>query len=417
MQRDQYVRLLVGSDDCGEQKSGKHLAQSTKKVALERLLVHLRQICTTPYSVPGVQPDPYVLGSHVFETSGKLMVLKIIIHDIVLSQRKKMIIFSGFLSSLDVVEDLIHVLRTNKEDLGYTRVEGGMGIAQREFNIRKFQDPKSSTRIILTSIRANGEGITLTAAHHVVFLDEDWNPQVTLQAESRAHRIGQTEPVTIYKLLTRGTVEEQMQRRIMKKLYLSLKVNELSKPQSQPVMQDHENGSGLDASQLRALIQRSTATFDHTTIDISDLEDWPLVKVLDQLGQGEGANEEVESEAAGDFNEEHWLAEQERVEVSNFEGQKHLSSSMGSTEKADDTILNLPKAARRIGKETTMNIGGFPVAKHTIQTDKTAEKKGSAKMSAQEIFGHEDVSFRAVLKCTQILTASIDLFILPQQHR
>ena len=337
-----------------------------------------------------------MLGSHVFETSGKLMVLRTIINDIVLSQRKKLIVFSGFLSSLDVVEDLIHVMRVDKEDLGYTRVEGGMGIAQREFNIRKFQDPGSSTKIILTSIRANGEGITLTAGHHMVFLDEDWNPQITLQAESRAHRIGQTEPVTIYKIFTKGTVEEQMQRRIMKKLYLSLKVNELSKPQSPSVMQDQENRSGVDPAQLRALIQRSTASLDHTMADITDLEEWSLTKILDRLGSKEGAHEVVESEAADDLNEESWLAEQERVDICNFEGQKHRSSSMESPEKAADTVLDVPKASRRIGKETTVNINGYPVAKRTMHTKKPAEATESTKSSGHEIFGHEEVSLRAI---------------------
>ena len=57
-------------------------------------------------------------------------------------------------------------------------------------------------------------------------MDEDWNPQITLQAEARAHRIGQTQPVTVYKICTQGTVEEQMLGRIRKKLYLSAKVME-----------------------------------------------------------------------------------------------------------------------------------------------------------------------------------------------
>lgn len=66
-------------------------------------------------------------------------------------------------------------------------------------------------------------GINLASASDVVFLDEDWNPQITLQAESRSHRIGQTQKVIVYKLCTQGTVEEQMLGRIRKKLYLSTK--------------------------------------------------------------------------------------------------------------------------------------------------------------------------------------------------
>lgn len=62
----------------------------------------------------------------------------------------------------------------------------------------------------------------------MLIVSRDWNPQIMLQAEARAHRIGQTKPVTVYKLCTQGTVEEQMMGRIQKKLYLSAKVSLLS---------------------------------------------------------------------------------------------------------------------------------------------------------------------------------------------
>jgi len=62
---------------------------------------------------------------------------------------------------------------------------------------------------MLISTRAGGLGINLTSASDVVMLESDWNPQADLQAQARAHRIGQTQPVTVYRLVTQGTVEEQ----------------------------------------------------------------------------------------------------------------------------------------------------------------------------------------------------------------
>ena len=59
---------------------------------------------------------------------------------------------------------------------------------------------------MLISTRAGGLGINLATASDVVMLDQDWNPQIMLQAEARAHRIGQKQPVTVYKLCTQGTV-------------------------------------------------------------------------------------------------------------------------------------------------------------------------------------------------------------------
>lgn len=81
-------------------------------------------------------------------------------------------------------------------------------------------------KVMLISTRAGGLGINLASASIVVMMDSDWNPQADLQAQARAHRIGQTQPVTVYRLITQGTVEEQMMGRIRKKLYLSAKVTE-----------------------------------------------------------------------------------------------------------------------------------------------------------------------------------------------
>lgn len=69
----------------------------------------------------------------------------------------------------------------------------------------------------LLSTRAGGLGINLIAADTVIFYDNDWNPTMDEQATDRAHRIGQTKPVTIYRLVTRGTVEEKIVRRAQQK--------------------------------------------------------------------------------------------------------------------------------------------------------------------------------------------------------
>ena len=69
-----------------------------------------------------------------------------------------------------------------------------------------FNQEESEYRVMLISTRAGGLGINLATASDVVMLDQDWNPQIMLQAEARAHRIGQKKPVTVYKLCTQGTV-------------------------------------------------------------------------------------------------------------------------------------------------------------------------------------------------------------------
>ena len=75
--------------------------------------------------------------------------------------------------------------------------------------IDKFQDDED-TRLFLISLKAGGTGLNLTAADYVIHVDPWWNPAVEMQATDRAHRIGQTKNVMVYKLVTRGTVEEKI---------------------------------------------------------------------------------------------------------------------------------------------------------------------------------------------------------------
>jgi chromodomain-helicase-DNA-binding protein 6 len=77
---------------------------------------------------------------------------------------------------------------------------------------------------MLLSTRAGGVGINLTAADTVILFDSDWNPQNDLQAQARVHRIGQTKPVTIYRLVTAGTIEVVMLHRASSKLAIGTAV-------------------------------------------------------------------------------------------------------------------------------------------------------------------------------------------------
>lgn len=67
-----------------------------------------------------------------------------------------------------------------------------------------------SAQVFLISTRAGGMGINLTGADTVIFFDSDWNPQMDLQASDRCHRIGQTRPVVVYRLVAKGTIDERI---------------------------------------------------------------------------------------------------------------------------------------------------------------------------------------------------------------
>lgn len=98
----------------------------------------------------------------------------------------------------------------------YCRLDGSTKLEDRRDTVHDFQT-RPDIFIFLLSTRAGGLGINLTSADTVIFYDSDWNPTIDSQAMDRAHRLGQTKQVTVYRLITRGTIEERIRKRAMQK--------------------------------------------------------------------------------------------------------------------------------------------------------------------------------------------------------
>lgn len=194
-------------------------------------------------------------------------------------------IFSGFTKMLDLVEELLLLKGGDGVNFQSVRIDGGTCRARRNLGIRMFNDLDSDYRVMLISTRAGGLGINLATASDVVLLDQDWNPQITLQAEARAHRIGQKSPVTIYKLVSQGTVEEQMMGRIQKKLYLSAKVTEAMEDihtqfgnSARKAKKGNSSTSDdmpkLSTNQLMTLVRRGASALSRPEVDVSEMLSW-----------------------------------------------------------------------------------------------------------------------------------------------
>lgn len=365
---------------------------------LMNLLMQLRKCCNHPYLLPNAAPSGgiYDIGDHVREASGKFIVLDKLLEELVVKQKKKVLIFSGFTKTLDLVEELLLLKGANSHDAAFrhARLDGSTARAQRNLSIRMFNNMDSEYKVMLLSTRAGGLGINLTSATDVVFMDEDWNPQVTLQAEARAHRIGQTKKVTIYKLCTQvlpplpspflrslaniyqGTVEEQMMGRIRKKLYLSAKITESMRNLHSEDNQDKkrkrkstsdeavdDEAPHLDTASLQSLIRRGAQTLARPEIPVNELLgwDWPTTlenckdKPVDALVSGStGQTEEVD--------EEKWLNSIEKVQAAVFDGKKHQKA----LEKKIAEATDLDRKDRRVGKNTTVEVDGFMISKESM---------------------------------------------------
>lgn len=198
------IRKALFGPDSVEEK-----ALVTQKVSVER------------YPTPALLPAPdnekkrftniVVPSMRRFVTdSGKLAKL-----DALLTKLKegghRVLLYFQMTRMIDLMEEYL-TYRNYK----YCRLDGSTKLEDRRDTVHDFQT-RTDIFVFLLSTRAGGLGINLTAADTVIFYDSDWNPTIDSQAMDRAHRLGQTRQVTVYRLITRGTIEERIRKRALQK--------------------------------------------------------------------------------------------------------------------------------------------------------------------------------------------------------
>ncbi|KAL2534594.1 chromatin remodeling factor17 [Abeliophyllum distichum] len=207
MQKQYYKALL--------QKDLEVVNAGGERKRLLNIAMQLRKCCNHPYLFQGAEPGPpYTTGDHLIENAGKMVLLDKLLPK--LKERdSRVLIFSQMTRLLDILEDYL-MLRGYL----YCRIDGNTGGEDRDASIEVFNKPGSEKFVFLLSTRAGGLGINLATADVVILYDSDWNPQVDLQAQDRAHRIGQKKEVQVFRFCTEYTIEEKVIERAYKKLAL-----------------------------------------------------------------------------------------------------------------------------------------------------------------------------------------------------
>lgn len=202
----------ASNDDEEQTDQDMHRALAKRHIQQKKLLNPVLQLRLACNSVD-LFFDRFALASDADSTvpdytelvraSGKMQLLDRLLRALLARPEHKVLIFSQFKTQLDILALYI------EEVLGAPacRIDGGVAQSERQEAIDLF-NASPEHRIFLLSTRAGGQGINLAAADTVVLFDSDWNPQQDLQAQDRAHRIGQKRNVVVYRLATRGTVEE-----------------------------------------------------------------------------------------------------------------------------------------------------------------------------------------------------------------
>jgi superfamily II DNA or RNA helicase len=195
-----------------------------KDEGLASVLMNLRRVCCHPWlfrlhlfkdNLPSTVTEKFGIErlrrarvpfteESLVDVSAKMVKLD----EILRNHRTKgdrVLVFSNFTAQLDMIEGLCDLRGYN-----YGRLDGASLRAERELLMAQFNDPQSRVYCLLVSTTAGGVGITLTGANVVVIYDAHFNPQMDRQAADRAHRMGQTKPVLVYRLCASDTIDQNI---------------------------------------------------------------------------------------------------------------------------------------------------------------------------------------------------------------
>ncbi|MBB3214108.1 superfamily II DNA or RNA helicase [Herbaspirillum sp. Sphag1AN] len=207
-QRDLYESVRVAADKQVRELL-KRRGVNTTQISIMDVLLKLRQVCCDPRLLRAEER----VTSIVPVESAKIAMLRDMLPAL-LEQGRRVLVFSQFTSMLSLI-----AVELDDLQLPYSSLTGAVQASRRAEVVRAFQD--GEVALMLVSLKAGGVGLNLTAADTVILVDPWWNPAVEEQAIARAHRIGQQQPVVVYKLIIEGSIEERIQHLQQRKAVLA----------------------------------------------------------------------------------------------------------------------------------------------------------------------------------------------------
>ena len=296
MQRELYKATLTKNLPALRALSGR----SAPLPKLTNVMMDLRQICCHPY-LKGAESDERLDRDLEHEqmtgASGKLVLLKRLLPAL-RAGGHRVLIYSQFVRMLDVLEDWLKPM-----NMPFERIDGGVGGAQRQVRIDRFNASGSKSFLFLLSTRAGGIGLNLQSADTVIIFDSDWNPHADAQAAARAHRMGQQKDVLVYRLVTRSSVEERIVSAAKRKVLLERLV----------VMKSEEDNKrsagGLRQAELDDILRCGASELfaDEGAAPAADQwDDATIEQLLDRNAAVEEADDEPEDDMLAAFKVAHF---------------------------------------------------------------------------------------------------------------
>ncbi|KAL0945551.1 hypothetical protein HGRIS_014712 [Hohenbuehelia grisea] len=216
-------------------KDNKGKAGGVKGLSNE--LMQLRKICQHPFLFESVEDKISPSGlvdEKIYRTSGKVELLHRILPKFFAADHRVLIFFQ-MTKVMDIMEDFLKMMGWK-----HLRLDGGTKTEERASFVQLFNAKDSEYKVFILSTRAGGLGLNLQTADTVIIFDSDWNPHADLQAQDRAHRIGQTKAVLILRFITEKSVEEAMYSRARYKLDIDDKVIQAGRFDNKSTQEEQE---------------------------------------------------------------------------------------------------------------------------------------------------------------------------------
>ncbi|KAI0081263.1 hypothetical protein K474DRAFT_1588003, partial [Panus rudis PR-1116 ss-1] len=288
-------------------------ANGNNNISLLNIAMELKKAANHPYLFDGAE----VRTDNTEETLKGLIMSsgKMVLLDKLLARLRqdghRVLIFSQMVRMLDILSDYMSL-----RGYQHQRLDGMVSSEQRKKSIAHFNAEGSPDFAFLLSTRAGGLGINLETADTVIIFDSDWNPQNDLQAMARAHRIGQKSHVSVYRFVSKDTMEEDVLERAKKKMVLEYAIiNQMDTSQAHlsskgPSAKDKEGNKTTELSK-----EELHAVLKYGAQKIFDKDDNDQTQKLDEMDLDDILNRAEQHETVASTNEgtslggEHFLAQ------------------------------------------------------------------------------------------------------------
>merc|ERR1711874_519710 len=217
-------------------------------------MMDLRSACNHPYI--GTNFGPEASEEDLIDSCGKMQVLHQMLK-MLSNDGHKTLVFSQFTRVLDIIAISLKI-----KGYKFCQLDGRTKLEERQDQVERFFKEKD-LEVFLLSTRAGSLGINLTGADTAIIYDSDWNPQQDLQAQDRCHRIGQTKPVLVLRLVTAATYDEKIVERAATKRKLEKLIIKSGKFKT--AVQDDRDKSVLDPEELMSLLNQRDHDRVHRT--------------------------------------------------------------------------------------------------------------------------------------------------------